>query len=242
MTAAPVRKQLAEEFSRVNLTPDQFSAFYTTFIGLRFPLDVSEVLDLRSLINHAVDEFSEPPLTPDYRQFRESLEKALDSFAVESPHHRERLLKALALLRELHVAHSLVSRNAEESMRIAIEDNRLARRHATQRGLLYVIATALSIVGWFTLPTVEWMLQLLSVLCAAESWRNFHRLPKLDQRAQELRQQLNDLLRQRVNTIDWKTLIYKLALVLGVKNVEGIEVFRLLTDTQEIRNITGSVH
>ena len=238
MTTAYARRQLPEEFQRLNLTPEYFHTFYSTFMALRFPLDVAEVLDLRYLINHAVDDFAEPPITLDYRQFRESLDKALDSFAVENPHHRERMLKTLTLIRELHVAHSLASRDAEERLRVAQEDNRLARRAAVRGGLVYLFITVLSIVGWFALIEAEWLVKLLSALCAFASWRHFRALPRLDRQAQQLRLDLNELLRRRVNSLNWKTLIHKLALVLGFKQIKGVEVFSM----NERADTTGPYH
>ncbi len=227
------RKQLPEQFQQLTLTPAQFHTFYNAFMGLRFPMDVSEVLDLRYVVNHAVDDFVEPPLTPDHRQFRESLEKAFDSFTVENAHHRERMLKTLTMIRELHVAHSIASRDHEELLREALEDNRLAHQNAVRRGIFFLFTTIASIAGWFALPEAEWLVKLLSVLCSLETWRHFHALPRLEQRAVEVRQLLNDVLRQRVNSLDWKTLIHKLTLVLGFKKIEGVEVFRMDTDHQD---------
>lgn len=238
MSTAHAGRQLPEEFQRLNLTPEYFHTFYSTFMRLRFPLDVAEVLDLRYLINHAVDDFADPPMTLDYRQFRESLDKALDSFAVENQHHRERMLKTLTLIRELHVAHSLASRDAEERLRVAQEDNRLARRAAVRGGLVYLLATVLSLVGWFALIEAEWMVKILTVLCAFETWRHFRAIPRLDRQAQQRRQELNNLLRQRVSSLNWKTLIHKLALVLGFKQIKGVEVFSMNSE----RTSTGPYH
>ncbi len=237
--AASVRKQLPEEFERLNLTPSHFHTFYHSFMGLRFPLIVAEVLDLRYLINHAVDDFTEPPLTPDYRQFLESLEKALDSFGIENPRHRERLLKTLALIRELHVAHTLTSRDHEERLRLAMENNRLARRRALHAGVVYLLGALFSIGGWYLVDEAQWLVQVLTVLCGIESWRNFRALPRRDGDAQELHRQLNDVLRQRVNALNWKTLIHKLALVLGFKQIKGVEVFQMDADHSEA---TGPYH
>jgi hypothetical protein len=231
MSAEQIRSSDSNSFAQLSLTPEQFHAFYTAFTTLRFPLDVAEVLDLRYLINHAVDEFTEPPLTPDYRQFRESLERALDSFNIDNARHHERMLKTLALMRELHVTHSLISRNTEDSLRAAIDHNRLTRRKTVRVGLAYLITGALSVAGWFTLPGVEWMVKLLTVLFALQSWSCFHRVPRIDAQAESLRQQLNDVLRQRVAALNWKTLIHKFALVLGFKQIDGVQVFLSNTDT-----------
>ena len=70
--------EIAQDFSNLNLAPDSFHPFYVKFINLRFPMMVAHLLELRYLINHTVDGYTEPPLTPDYRQFRESLQGALE--------------------------------------------------------------------------------------------------------------------------------------------------------------------
>lgn len=231
MTAARIPNQLPDAFNRLNLEPNHFHIFYTLFSGLRFPLNVAEVLDLRSLINHAVDEFNEPPLTPDYRQFRESLEKALDALSVENPRHRDRLLKTLALIRELHVAHSLESRHAEERLRMEMESNDNARRTAKRKGIFYFTATLVSLAGWFMIPGSEWLIKLVSLLCAVQSFMSFRSLPQHDKRGQELRSVLNDVLNDRVNSINWKMIIHKLTLVLGFKQIQGVEVFHMDGDS-----------
>jgi hypothetical protein len=227
MTAVQVKTQLPEGFNRLNLEPKHFHIFYTVFSGLRFPLNVAEVLDLRSLINHAVDEFVEPPLTPDYREFRDSLEKALDALSVENPRHRDRLLKTLALIRDLHVAHSLESRNSEERLRLEMESTEHDRRLSVRKGIFYGVATVLSIASWFMIPGSEWLVKLLSLLCAVQSFLCFRALPRLDQRSEELRSVLNDVLHDRVSSVNWKIFIHKLTLILGFKMIQGVEVFHM---------------
>lgn len=231
MSAGHVQHQLPKGFNRLNLEPNHFHIFYTVFSGLRFPLNVAEVLDLRYLINHAVDDFIEPPLTPDYRQFRESLEKGLDALSVENPRHRDRLLKTLALIRDLHVAHSLESRNSEERLRMEMESNKQARRTAVRKGIFYSAATLLSIAGWFVIPGTEWLIKVLSLLCAIQSLLCIHSLPHLDERREALRSSLNDVLHDRVNAINWRMMIHKLTLILGFKQIQGVEVFRMESDT-----------
>jgi hypothetical protein len=43
---------------------------------------------------------------------------------------------------------------------------------------------------------------------------------------ERLTHDLNDVLRKRVDTLNWRTLIHKLALLLGYKQIQGIDVFR----------------
>jgi hypothetical protein len=53
-----------------------------------------------------------------------------------------------------------------------------------------------------------------------------HALPKFDANMERLTRELNDVLRKRVDTLNWRTLIHKLSLLLGYKKIQGIEVFR----------------
>src|SRR3989344_294490 len=134
------QRELAQDFSGVNLTPDSFHAFYTKFISLRFPMKIAQVLELRYLINHTVDKYKEPPATPSYRQFRESLQSALDSFAIDNRRHSERMLKILSMFRDIHYAHSIASRDAERRLRDAMARNRDVDAKAVRQGLFLIFA------------------------------------------------------------------------------------------------------
>ena len=54
----------------------------------------------------------------------------------------------------------------------------------------------------------------------------FHALPLLDREMERLTRDINDVLRKRVDTLNWRTLIHKLALLLGYKQIQGVDVFR----------------
>jgi hypothetical protein len=214
------------DFSTLTLNAQTFPQFYRALMQLRFPMPVSQVLELRYLINHAVDRFKEPPLTADHRQFREALTRAIDSFGVDKKHSRRRLLKLLALLRELHVTHSLASRDAERSLRDRQSRNRAARRRALRFGAISLAGALTAVFAWLLTPETHLLVRIGAVLSAVLALRCFRLLPRLDSQHEELRRELNDLLRVRVNALNWKTLIHKLSLVLGYKQVRGIEVFR----------------
>ncbi len=217
----------APRVATLQLTAVGFTDFYRTVMGLRFPLPVDEVLELRSLLNHAVDRYRAPALTPDVRQFREALEQAIGSFGIDKPHHRERLLKTLCLLRDVHVAHSIASRDQELTLRARLADNRRAHTRAVREGLLSVFLLVMATLLWVGLPAAHWLLLAAAVLSAYTSWHRFHALPGLEEDAELLRQQINAVLRLRVKSVNWKMLIHKLALILGFKQIRGIEVFRI---------------
>ena len=225
--AGGTREPTVLRVSTLQLNAAGFTDFYRTLVGLRFPLPVDEVLELRSLINHAVDRYRPPTLTPDVRQFRDALEAAIDSFGVTKKHHRERLINSLCLIRDLHVTHSISSRNQEQSLRSRLDDNQRSRTRAVREALLSVFLLVLSGFLWFTLPERHWLLLALGALSAYGAWKRFFALPDLEEDAQVMRQQLNAVLRARVRSVNWKTLIHKLAFILGFKHVHGIEVFRI---------------
>lgn len=224
--ADPTLHELTSE-----LTPETFEPIYNTVVGLRFPMDVAQVLELRYLINHAVDRFPEPAATPDYRDFCDALQSVIDSFGLDNKRHTERLLRILAMLRDLHYAYSINTRNAENRLREQMEDNRNARTQSVRYGLFFTFAAIVSGIVWLGMIDATWPIKLLAAASAFFAWTHLHALPGLDRDMKGLEKKLSELLRHRVKSIHWRTLIHKLALVLGYKQITGIEVFRMDTDS-----------
>ncbi len=220
----------SHDLSALNLTAENFHSFYHRIIALRFPIEVAQVLELRFVINHAVDAFVEPPLTPDYRHFRNALLAAIDSFGIDNKRHSERLLRIMTMLRELHYDHSLESRDSEMELRAQMDANRRARAQSSRYGLFFVILTVLLGIPWMAMTEPTWLVKVPTAVCAYLAWDYFHTSPILDRQMAVLRQQLNDVLRQRVRSVNWKTLIHKLALILGYKHIQGVEVFHMSYD------------
>ncbi|MEJ2106091.1 MAG: hypothetical protein P8X48_02025 [Acidiferrobacteraceae bacterium] len=207
------------------LTPRNFPRFYRLVSSLRFPIEVSDVLELRAVLNDAVDHAPEPVLTPDYRDFREALYSAVDSFGLESKRHAERLLAILVMLRGLHYRHSIISRDAENALRIQQEEVRIARR----RSLNYGVA-AMTLVGglaayWFVQKQPGWAVEAATLIASYGSLDQFRSLPLLDRERRRINTEINDVLRERVSSMDWKMLIHKLSLLMGYKRVSGVAVF-----------------
>lgn len=232
------QRELAQDFSGVNLSPDGFHTFYTKFINLRFPVKIDYILELRYLINHTVDRYKEPASTPNYRQFRESLLSALNSFGIENQRHSERMLKILSMFRDIHYAHSIASRDAERRVRDAMNQNRDHYAKAVRNGLFFIFAGVSFIVLWLALPGAHVVVKLLPVLFAWFALIQFHKLRGLDEIHGKLTLEVNDVLRRRVDSLNWKTLIHKLALVLGYKRVQGVEVFHVDIDQDQINQST----
>lgn len=208
------------------LTTEGFPDFYTRILAIRFPISVAEVLELRDLINHSADIYEEPADIPQNREFRESLESAIQSFGIENRHHCERLLGVLSMLRGMHYRHTIATRDAEQRLRRQQAENRTARAHSLRYGVVALASMLATGVAWFTLVEAGWLLRLLTLVAAVVALGYFHSLPMLDRDLERVTQDLNAVLRRRVESLNWRTLIHKLALLLGYKKIEGIEVFR----------------
>jgi len=215
-----------DTLSGLTLTTRDFPGFHALIMALRFPIGVAEVLELRDLINHSAAVYEETADIPQNREFRESLEGAIQSFGIENRQHSERLVRVLNMLRGMHYQHIIASRDAERRLREQQTENRVARRHSLRNGVLALLATLASGVAWFALMVTDWTLQLFPLATAIFALGYFHALPLLDREMERLTRELNDVLRKRVDTLNWRTLIHKLALLLGYKQIQGIDVFR----------------
>ncbi|KPK53841.1 MAG: hypothetical protein AMS22_06790 [Thiotrichales bacterium SG8_50] len=230
-----------ETITHYTLTPTHFPKFYRLLSGLRFPIRVAEVLELRSVLNEAVDKFDEPDDSPSYREFVEALESAIHSFGVESRRHADRLIKLLTLLRDVHYQHSINSRDKEVELRTRLEDTQLAKMRSTRYGLVSMLVAIGAALYWATVPEASWVIKGMTLLATYLSWDFFHSLPTLDREQKSTNKELNDLLRERISNVDWKMLIHKLSLLMGYKKVSGVEVFNMDEDF-DAGNSTSHLH
>jgi len=216
----------SDTLSGFSLNIRDFPDFYSRILALRFPISVAEVLELRDLIKHSADIYEEPLDAPHNRDFQESLENAIHSFGIENPHHSERLLRVLIMLRGMHYQYTVASRDAEQKLRQMKADNRKQRRNHQHAGTLALVALAISGGAWILVPELGWLPKLGALVSAITAYGYFRTLPRLDIEVEQLGGQLNELLRKRVESLNWRTLIHKLSLLLGYKQIQGIEVFR----------------
>lgn len=218
---APNKQVLLQD----SLTVRNFPIFYRMLLQMRFPIRVSGVIELRALLNDTIDKSKEPEPEVNTREFYEALESAIDSFGITRPHHRKKLLALLTEIRNLHYAHTIYSRNRELELREKLEDNVSARNRSSQVGSIFLLLATVAGVAWATVPGIHWVVQLVIAGSLFMAWDYYHSLPILEREHRHITQDLNELLRNRVDTINWKTMIHKLSLILGYKVVEGIEVF-----------------
>jgi len=215
-----------DTLSGFTLTTREFPEFYSRLMSLRFPISVAEVLELRDLINHSADIYEEPPNAPPNREFRDSLESAIHSFCIENRHHSERLLRVLTMLRGMQYQHTIMSRDAEQRLRQQQAENRKQRSGNLRSGTTALFMLAASGLLWAFIPQESWLPKALALASAITAYTLFRTLPRLDLKMEQLTLELNEVLRKRVDTLNWRTLIHKLSLLLGYKQIQGIEIFR----------------
>lgn len=220
-------KAPAQNVNNLRVTSSDFPALYNALLGLRFPLEVSHVLELRFLINHAVDRYKRRPPSTETRSIEQALRAAITSFGVDNERHRERLLRILSMIQDLHNTHLVDSRVAELSLRAALDDVRRTRSQIVRHGLYSLIATIFSGLTWLGSADPGWTIKLLTLGLAYMTWDSFHALPRLDDEPKFLKPALNEVLRLRIESVNWKRLIHKLSLILGYKQIPGIVVFRM---------------
>ena len=226
----------AHDFSAFHLAPETFEPVYHTIVGLKFPMDVARVLELRYVINHAADAFAEPALTADYREFRDALQTVIDTTGIENKRHSERLLRIMSLMRELHYTYSINARDTENKLRAAMADNREQRRRAIRYALGFTVAAILASIFWLGLSDAGWPVKLMTVGGAIGAWLYVRTIPSLDRGLVGLEKRLTQLQRHRVKSIHWHMLVQKLSLLLGFKRNSDVEVFLLDADHDQSRS------
>ncbi len=220
------QNQRLQPITELQLTVDDFPEFYHALLALRLPMDVEHLIELRFLLNQAADAFRGSLSGPEEHRFERALRDAVTSFGIRNRRHRERLVRILTVIRELHTAHLVESRVTEIKLREALAELRRARSRAVRQGLYALAATIFAAFLWLGSPEPFWAIKVLTLLLAFMSWENFHALPALDRQPEKLRPALAEVMRRRVRTVNWKRLIHKLALILGHKQIPGVIVFR----------------
>lgn len=218
------------DFAALHLAPETFEAVYNIIVGLKFPMDVARVLELRYLINHAADAFPEPAPTADYREFRDALQAVIDATGIENKRHSERLLGMLSMMRELHYVYSINTRDAENQLRTDMARNREQRRRAIRYALGFSVAAILCAILWLGLVDPDWPVKIATAVFAVAAWLYVRTIPIRDRALTELEKRMNQLQRHRVKSIHWRMLVHKLSLLLGFKRNSDVEVFILDTD------------
>jgi hypothetical protein len=214
-----------EDLAAQQLTVDTFPAFYTKLVSLQFPLAVSDVIEIRGVINQAADDFIEPVPTKGQLRFVQAIRSAIGELGIDTPHHAERLIHVLVMLRCLRYAHHAIARQARRRLSRCQQENLAAKRVSIKYGVGTLVATAASAMVWLGIDDVAWPVKVGTVLFGYLCFDYFYSLSSLTQDYRHLGQQLEALEQERVRVFDWKTLVKHVALVLGYMPHQAVEPF-----------------
>ena len=220
-----------DDLAAQQLTVDTFPAFYTKLVSLQFPLAVSDVIEIRGVINQAADDFIKPAPTAGQRRYVQGVRSVIRELGIDAPHHIERLTHVLVMLRCLRYAHHAIARQSRRQLSRRQLDNRVARRVSIKYGIGTLAATAASAMVWLGIEDVAWPVKAGAALLAYLCVDYFYSLSALAQDYRHLAQQLAALEQERVRTFDWKTLVKHVAMVLGYTRHQAFEAF-VVTDEE----------
>lgn len=225
---------LSDNLGKLNSSPENFSPFYRKLAQLRFPLPVADVLELRYLFNHAIDQMPEPERTRDFHHFREARQAEMEAVGIDTGRHGQRLLKLLAVLRQLHLVHIIESRDAEAQLRRALEGNEKAARASVRYGKVSLVAALVAGTFWW-LADVHWWTTALAVGLGYLSADYFYSLSILKRERSLLQERLDEVLAKRVSGLHWPLLIRNIALILGYARIDGVEAFEMHGEADDAR-------
>lgn len=214
-----------EDLAAQQLTVDTFPAFYTKLVSLKFPLAVSDVIEIRGIINQAADDFVEPVPSKGQVRFVQAIRSAIRELGIDAPHHAERLIHVMIMLRCLRYAHHAIARQAQRRLSRRQQENLAARGVSIKYGVWTLVATATSAIVWLGIDDVAWPVKVGTVLFGYLCLDYFYSLSALTQDYRHLGQQLEALEQERVHVFDWKTLVKHVALVLGYMPHQAVEPF-----------------
>ncbi len=205
----------SDDLAKQQLTVKTFPVFYRRVMKLHFPLDVAEIIDLRDTVKHASEHYGARTRAPSDRRFADAVHAEIRALAIRAPHHVERLVQILLLLRHLYRAHRARSQGAERDLRRRQASNHEARRISSKYGALAFIATAVALFTWIGLGDVGWPVKTVTVLLAYVALDCYFSLSALGRYHERLGRELEGVRNERIRRFDWKPLLHKLALILG---------------------------
>lgn len=226
-----------EDLAARQLSANTFPTFYREVLRLRFPLEVAEVIEIRDTINHAAETFRAPRRSRRHRRFTRALGSIIDDVGIDSQHRTGKLVHILAMFRDLHYVNGFRSRHAELTLRQRQAANRNARRISKEYGFFALITATVFCLAWLGMSEPSWLIKAGAVILAYLSWDYFHSLTTLDREYESLAGKLDSVLRERIYIIDWDGLVHKLALILGYKRSEGVDVFLMPREDSETMSL-----
>jgi hypothetical protein len=240
-TGVTKQNQTTDDLALQQLNVDSFVQSYRQIIGMRFPVEVADVLEIRASLNQAIDERDPKQVSNGLQQFNEAVYEAISQIGLKNERHIIRLTKLMSIFRDLHHSHNTRSRKHERSLRNQIKNNQEAKSRSIGYGLFTFVLVIVGLLSWMIAGNALWFIKAGIGLLAYMSFDYFMSLKTLKLEYDILNNELNMILRRRVQTIDWKSLLQKSAMLLGFKKISGVDVF-LLGETGSRKGFNRTVH
>lgn len=218
---------LSEYFAKLPTSPDAFPFFYRRLVGLRFPIEVAEILEMRYLCHQAIDQSGRDDREYEWDEFAASRMADMEHVGVQKPTHRERLSRLLLLLKDYYALHKSGSTAAEDEVRRALADNRFAQERSKSYGKVAAVAALVATLSSILLSPPAVLMQGIAILLGYLSLDSFYGLSVLRREERRLNAQLSEVLRRRVRTVNWRAVVRQTGAILGYTTPVGGEAFRL---------------
>lgn len=212
------------------LTPGNLPRFLRLLRQLRFPLQASEVLDLRAALNEAAESYVDVPDTPVAQEFREGLRSRIEDAGITATRHIDHMMRILCALRDLHYRHSLRSRDEELRLRSALDRVERAKRRSHKDLLVFVTLTAIAGTAWIVLPEPPFWIKLVTACCGVLIASLVSSRSALKREAVRLSHELVAVIDGRAPGIEWRIVIPRLGALLGYRTPQSTGLLRWDTD------------
>jgi hypothetical protein len=225
----------SDDLANQQLTVKTYPAFYRRVMRLRFPLDVAEIIELRDIIRHAADDLVEPSRLSRHQRFVEAARVEIEALGVRVPHHAERLVHILLMLRHLYYVHGARSREVEHSLQRRQAAHREAKKTSVKYGVFALAATAAAALTWAGIGDVSWPVKAITILLGYMALDCFYSLSTLSQYHKRLTRELEVVRNERVSSFEWRPLVHRIALILGYLRSGAVKPFVLSVEDEPAR-------
>lgn len=225
---------LSDQLIDLKSSSESFSRLYRHLMGLSFPLEVAEILELRSLLNQIIDQEAEFT-QEDAGVLMEIHRLEFETLGVAQAAHKDRLARLMAILRAWHVRHRAMSQTRENNLRKALADNRMAQKRSLQYGRACLAPALVLIAAWLIAGPHAWLIKGAALVLGYLFCDHFHSLIALGKEHRLLNNDLSELVATRIPALNWNALIRQVALVLGYGRVRGVEPFMLKEQPEALR-------
>jgi len=226
------RPALSDYFARLPSSPDLFPFFYRGLVGLRFPIEVAEILELRYLCHQVVDRAENDGQGYEWSEFASERNLDMDRLGIQKSPHRERLSQFLILMHGYHTDHKKASAASETALYEALRNNRFAQDRSHHYGKTAGFAAIISAASAFLLSPYTAVIEGLAVLLAYFSLDSFYSLLVLKREERRLEGELREVTRRRVRSVNWKAVVRQTAAILGYTQPRCGEAFRSLPEQE----------